>query len=251
MGLSTANPRQSHGETHSKHKQTEKETIVGRKQTEKDSSERTAEGNGGLELVEPPDSQEQFHNDRRLDNGFYRPTMNDAEELCRVMFEATGKAESVETGLDWLRLAKRAKSWSQVRQVLNGKLSSPRNKPQNNAWFRKVLENEFGLSPDSRKLLQAGLKSRYQDAIRNHEPGKPNLKAQGLLEEAARSGIPQSVLLWSIRSAESHGRGGGSRTYGGSWVPERCRPSGRRRCGFSGVSAAIIGAFFAIGPRHE
>ncbi len=198
MGLPTAKPWQSERATHSKHRHTEKQTIVGRKQTEKDSSERAAEGNGGLELVEPSEFQAQFHNDRRLDNGFYQPTMNDAEELCRVMFEATRKAEPVETAWDWLRLAKRAKSWSHVRQVLKGKLSNPRNKPQNNAWFRKVLENEFGLSPDSRKSLQAELKSRYQDAIRNHEPGKPNLKAQRLLEEAVRSGIPQSVLLWSI-----------------------------------------------------
>ncbi len=146
-----------------------KETIVGRKKQEK-------------RQVEP----------NVKTNGNYQATVADAEALRRLMFEHTRKTETVETALSWLRPARRADGWADVKQQLRSKLTS--HKPRSNAWFRTVLANEFGLSPDDRASQILGFTQRYREAVKLKDPQERNLEAQRCIEEAQAHGITHTAL---------------------------------------------------------
>ena len=133
-----------------------------------------------------------FEADRRKINGNFQATVADAEALQRLMFDTTGKTETVETALRWLRPARRAEGWWDIEQQLREKLAS--NRPRNNAWFKTVLQNEFGLSPDDAASQKWEFIQRYREAIRRAD----HLEAQCCTEEAAKAGIPTTVLMGAI-----------------------------------------------------
>ena len=201
MGLSTAKPRQSERLTHSKHKQTEKQTIVGRKQKEKENRQQAVgEDRASPQPAKSSNSKEESHTDRRLDNDFYRPTMNDAEALCSVMFAATGKTESVETARRWLDPARRARDYQEIEHYLKGRIAQcePEMRPRTNAWFQTTIKNRFGLSPSDSTELKGDYSRRYRAAIATGDPKQRNLEAQQVLEEAARDGLDPRYLMNTI-----------------------------------------------------
>ena len=57
--------------------------------------------------------------------------------------------------------------------------------PRNTAWFRTVLQNEFGLSPGDSASQKSDFTLRYREAIRLAD----HLEAQRCMEEAAKHGI--------------------------------------------------------------
>lgn len=134
-------------------------------------------------------------NPSRPTNGRYAPTMDDARAFNQLMFTATNKTEKLETALSWLRLARRAKGWTDIERALRDKLA--RNPPRNNAWFRKVLENEYGLSPDDKDSIVEELKQRYLNAVRL-PPEQRSVECMRLLEEAESHGIRPTVLMGVI-----------------------------------------------------
>ena len=121
--------------------------------------------------------------------------MDDARAFAQLMFRTTGKAEKPETALSWLRLAPRAKGWPDIERALRDKLA--RNRPRNNAWFRKVLENEYGLSPDDKDSIVEELKQRYLNALRL-PPNERNIECMRAVEEAKNYGIPETVVMGAI-----------------------------------------------------
>ena len=196
-----AKPRQSQRVTHSKHKQTDKQTIVGRKQTERENrQEPTEEDGASAQPANSTDSKEESHNDRRLDNNVYRPTMNDAEALCSLMFEATGKTEAVETARRWLEPARHARDYQEIDHYLKGRIAQckPETKPRTNAWFQTTIKNRFGLSPSDSEELKGDYIQRYHAAIATDDPEQRNLEAQRVLEEAARHGLDPRHLMNTI-----------------------------------------------------
>lgn len=132
----------------------------------------------------------------RKTNGNYQATVAEAEALRALMFEHTGKTETVETALGWLRLAQRADGWADIEQRLRGKLAS--HKPRSNAWFRTVLANEFGLSPHDTALQILEVTQRYREAIKLKDPQERSLKAQRCMEQAQAHGIAHSTLMNAI-----------------------------------------------------
>ena len=108
------------------------------------------------------------------------------------MFEATGNTEKVDTALRWLRLARRAEGWWQIDRTLREKLAS--NRPRNNAWFKTVLQNEFGLSPGDAQSQKSEFIERYRKAIRLDD----HLAAQRCMEEAEKRGISPTLLMGAI-----------------------------------------------------
>ena len=151
-----------------------KETIVGRKRQEKKKQgEPNVKFNGFSSEPE-----------RRKTNGNYQATLADGESLRRLMFDTTGKTEKVETALRWLRPARRAEGWCDIEKQLREKVAS--NRPRNNAWFKTVLENEFGLSPGDAESQRSEFIERYREAIRDGD----YLEAQRCSEEAASAGVP-------------------------------------------------------------
>ena len=155
-----------------------KETIVGRKrQEEKKQGKPNVKTNGFSS-----------ESDRRQTNGNYRATKAHAEALQKLMFDCTGRTETVETALRWLRLARRAEGWWDIEQQLREKVAS--HPPRNNAWFKTVLANEFGLSPDDTASQKSDFILRYRKAIRRAD----HLEAQRCAEEAEEAGISPAVL---------------------------------------------------------
>ena len=154
-----------------------KETIVGRKKQE--------EKKQGKPNVKTNDFSS--GSERRKTNGNYQATLADAEALQRLMFDTTGKTEKVDTALRWLRPARRAEGWWDIEQQLRKKLAS--NRPRNNAWFKTVLENEFGLSPGDAQSQRSDFIERYRKAITLPDPAERNLEAQRCYEEAAKHDI--------------------------------------------------------------
>ena len=129
---------------------------------------------------------EESKNPSRPTNGRYTPTIDDARAFARLMFTATSKAEKPETALSWLRLATRARGWPDIERVLRDKLAR-NNPPRNNAWFRKVLENEYGLSPDDKDSKVEELKQRFRNALRR-PPEERNVECMRAVEEAQNHG---------------------------------------------------------------
>ena len=166
-----------------------KETIVGRNRQGNRQEPRRVKTNGFS-----PESE------RRKTDGNYKATMADAEALTRLMFDTTGKTEKVDTALRWLRPARRAEGWydieTQLRETL-AKLATT-NRPRNNAWFRTVLVNEFGLSPGDAESQKSEFIERYRKAIALKDPGERVLEAMRCAEEAEKAGISSAVLLASI-----------------------------------------------------
>ena len=159
-----------------------KETIVGRKKQEKRQVERNVKPNGFS-----PES------DRRKTNGNFQVTVADAEALQRLMFDTTGKTEKVETALRWLRPARRAEGWWDIERQLREKLAT--NRPRNNAWFRTVLQNEFGLSPSDAESQKSELIERFRQAIMIKDPTKRMLAAQRCTEDAEKNGISLMTVI--------------------------------------------------------
>ena len=153
-----------------------KETIVGRKKQGKRQEPSEVKGNGFSS-----------GSDRRKNTGTYQATLADGEAFVKLMFDATGKTEKVETALRWLRLARRVEGWWQIDRTLREKLAS--NPPRNNAWFKTVLQNEFGLSPSDAASQKSDLVERYRKAIMLPDPAERSLEAQRCMEEAANHGI--------------------------------------------------------------
>ena len=124
--------------------------------------------------------------DRPTKNG-YRPTLKDARELQDLMLRTTGRAETDETTLGWLRTTNSAESFQQVKQVLNRKLS--KHKPVSNAWFKTVLKQQFGASPAEAEAQRKDLVERYRKAIMIEDHKERAIEASWLLEEAKNCGI--------------------------------------------------------------
>ena len=61
------------------------------------------------------------------------------------MLRATGRAETDETSLVWLRATSSAGSFARIKQVIEGRLR--KHKPNTNAWFKAVLQDQFGSLP--------------------------------------------------------------------------------------------------------
>ena len=103
------------------------------------------------------------------------------------MLRATNRAETDETTLAWLKATSSAGSFSRVKQVLELKLSKHR--PANNAWFKTVLEDQFGASPaeaeDQKKVLQ----ERLREAIMIPDHTQRTVACSRCLEEAEEHGI--------------------------------------------------------------
>ena len=158
-----------------------KETIVGRKKQEKRQDPPAVKVNGF-----PSES------DRRKKTTDYQATLADGEAFVKLMFDAIGKTEKVDTALRWLRLARRAKGWWDIERVLREKMSS--NPPRSNAWFKTVLENQFGLSPGDTASQKSDFIERYRKATRENK----YLEAMQCAEEAAKAGIPTTVLMGAI-----------------------------------------------------
>ena len=112
------------------------------------------------------------------------------------MFEHTGKTETVETALGWLRPARRADGWADVEQQLRSKLTS--HKPRSNAWFRTVLASEFGLSLDDRASQILEFTQRYREAVKLKDPQERSLEAQRCMEEAQAHDIAHTTLMKAI-----------------------------------------------------
>jgi len=122
--------------------------------------------------------------DRRKTNGNYQATLADGEAFVKLMFDATGKTEKVETALRWLRLARRAEGWWEIERVLREKMS--RNHVRSNAWFGAVLQNEFGLSPGDAESQRSDLNNRYREAVKSGD----YIEAMRVAEEADKAGVP-------------------------------------------------------------
>ena len=153
-----------------------KETIVGRNRQGNRQAPRKVKTNGFSPVSE-----------RRKTNGNYQATLADGKAFVKLMYEATGKTEKVETALRWLRLARRAEGYWEVERVLREKLAS--NRPRNNAWFETVLENQFGLSPGDAESQKSELIVRYREAIKLADPAERSLEAQWCVEDAAKAGV--------------------------------------------------------------
>jgi len=162
-----------------------KETIVGRKKQEMRQVEPNVKTNGFS-----------FEPDRRKNDGNYQATVADAEALRRLMFERTGRSETVSTALGWLRLAPRADGWADVEQQLQSKLVS--HKPRSNAWFKTVIQNQFSVSPDEAESQRSDFIRDYRAAIALADPAERSLAAQRCVEEAQACGIPPAVLVATI-----------------------------------------------------
>ena len=117
----------------------------------------------------------------------YRPTLKDARELQDIMLRATGKAETDQTTIAWLRATKSAEGFHQVKQVIELKLS--KHKPNSNAWFKTVLQDQFGVSPADAEDARKNYVERYRNAISLSDPKERSAAAQACFEEAAEAGI--------------------------------------------------------------
>ena len=123
-------------------------------------------------------------------NNGYRPSLKHADELNSLMFCATGKAETTSTAHAWLKTTRSAGSFERIKQVLELKLR--KHKPKSNAWFKAVLTDQFGISPEDAKAERRKYIERYREAIRLTDPEKRKAAAQACSEEAAEAGV--SVL---------------------------------------------------------
>ena len=123
-------------------------------------------------------------------NNGYRPSLAEAGHLNSLMFCATGKAETTSTAHAWLKTTRSAGSFERIKQVLEIKLR--KHKPKSNAWFKTVLTDQFGISPEEAKAERLKFIERYREAIRLTDPDKRKAAAQACSEEAAEAGV--SVL---------------------------------------------------------
>ena len=128
------------------------ETIVSRR---KQSLKKEAEPTNGVS----------HESDRRpKTNGSYHPTLDDAKAFAQLMFSSTAKAEKPSTALNWLKQAPRAAGFEDIRVFLQDKLA--RTRPRTNAWFKTVIENQYGLSAGDKDSLLADLRKHYLEAVR-------------------------------------------------------------------------------------
>ena len=61
-----------------------------------------------------------------------------------------------------------------------------RKRPENNAWFKTVLENNFGLSPGDTQDQRSELIERYRKAIMDGN----QVEAQRVIEQGVEAGVP-------------------------------------------------------------
>ena len=108
------------------------------------------------------------------------------------MFSSTAKAEKPSTALNWLQQAPRAASFEDIRVFLGDKLAWTQ--PRTNAWFKTVIENQYGLSAGDKDSLLADLRKRFLDAVRL-PPDRRTLECMQCLEEAARHGIAAPTVM--------------------------------------------------------
>ena len=124
--------------------------------------------------------------DRPTKNG-YRPTLKDARELQDIMLRATGRAETDETSLVWLRATSSAGSFERIKQVLKDRLR--KHKPNTNAWFKAVLQDQFGSSPAEAEDKRKELQERYRAAILIPDHKQRTVACSLCMEEAKDNGI--------------------------------------------------------------
>ena len=69
----------------------------------------------------------------------YKPTLENARELQDIMRRTTGRTETEQTSLAWLRPTRSARDFSTVKQILEGKIS--KSNPDYNEWFKSALND--------------------------------------------------------------------------------------------------------------
>lgn len=124
--------------------------------------------------------------DRLTTNG-YKPTLKDARDLQVLMLRRTGKAETDETTLGWLKATSSAGSFTRIKQVLELKMR--KGKPNSNAWFKTVLQDQFGSSPAEAAAQRKDLQERLQQAITIQDNKLRSVEVSRCMEEAKDNGI--------------------------------------------------------------